>query len=329
MPRELMSYLEAHRDSLAPDVRARWDSAGGMAQGAWETVFGRGVHTDELFMAWHFARYAERVAAAGKAEYPLPMFVNAALIRPGYLPGRYVSAGPLPHLIDVWRAAAPSIDILSPDIYFPNFVEWTAKYARSGNPLFIPEARLSGESSVQALYAIGAHDAIGFSPFSIESVKEPEQHPLARSYELLAQLAGVVVTAQGRGTMTAVMPVVAFDGTVNDSPQRVVVGGEFALTVTFEPAGAMTQTTPPRGGLIIAVAADEFIIAGTGIVVTFAPVSEGDPLAGILSAQEGRYVNGRWVPSRWLNGDQTHQGRHVRLEPNEFSVQRVKLYRYR
>ena len=78
-----------------------------------------------------------------------------------------------------------------------------------------------------------------------------------------------------------------------------------------------------------ALAPDEFIIAGTGIVVTFAPVSAGDPIAGILSAQEGRYVNGRWVPRRWLNGDQTHQGRHIRLVPNEFSVQRVKLYRYR
>ena len=329
VPNALMAYLQAHRDSLAPELRARWDSAGARSTGGWEAVFGRGLHTDELFMAWHFARYAERVAAAGKAEYPLPMFVNAALIRPGYLPGRYVSAGPLPHLIDVWRAAAPSIDFLSPDIYFPNFVEWTAKYVRSGNPLFIPEARLSSQSAVQALYAVGAHGAMGFSPFAIESVDEPARHPLARSYEMLAQLAGPILAAQGRGTMTAVMPVVAFDGTVNDSSQRVVVGGEFALTVTFEPAASATQDAPPRGGLIIALAPDELIIAGTGIVVTFAPVSAGDPVAGILTAQEGRYVNGRWATSRWLNGDQTHQGRHIRLVPNELSVQRVKLYRYR
>src|SRR5262249_53560007 len=118
VPQELMAYLQSHRDSLAPELRARWDSAGARLNGSWETVFGRGLHTDELFMAWYFARYAGRVASAGKKEYPLPMFVNAALIRPGYQPGRYVSAGPLPHLIDVWRAAAPSIDMLSPDIYF-------------------------------------------------------------------------------------------------------------------------------------------------------------------------------------------------------------------
>src|SRR5207248_853043 len=98
----------------------------------------------------------ERVAAAGKAEYPLPMYVNAALIRPGYTPGRYVSAGPLPHLIDVWRAAAPSIDLLAPDIYFPNLVEWMDKYAQFGNPLFVPEAKLDSQSPMHAIYAIGA-----------------------------------------------------------------------------------------------------------------------------------------------------------------------------
>jgi len=330
VPKELMTYLQAHRDSLTPELRTRWDSAGSMATGTWEAVFGRGLHTDELFMAWHFARYAERVAAAGKAEYLLPMFVNAALIRPGYLPGRYVSAGPLPHLIDVWRAAAPSIDMLSPDIYFPNFVEWATRYVRSGNPLFIPESRLSSESAVHALYAIGAHDAIGFSPFAIESVREPERHPLGQSYEMLSAMASVILAAQGRGMMTGVIPPVAFDGAVNDSPQRVVVGGEFALTVAFDPPGpASGGSAPPRGGLIIAVAPNDFIIAGSGVVVTFAPVTAGDPIAGILSAQEGRYVRGQWKPMRWLNGDQTHQGRHIRLEPNDFSVQRVKLYRYR
>ena len=49
---------------------------------------------------------------------------------------------------------------------------------------------------------------------------------------------------------------------------------------------------------------------------------------GILSAEEGRFVSGRWENIHWLNGDQTHQGRHVRLEPGRFSMQRVRLYFY-
>ena len=39
-------------------------------------------------------------------------------------------------------------------------------------------------------------------------------------------------------------------------------------------------------------------------------------------------VNGEWKNILWLSGDQTHQGRHVRLEPGRFSIQRVKLYHY-
>lgn len=84
--------------------------------------------------------HSAAVAAAGKAEYPLPMFVNAALIRPNYQPGQYNSGGPLPHSLDLWRAAAPAIDFFSPDIYFDNFAEWSQKYQRAANPLFVPEA---------------------------------------------------------------------------------------------------------------------------------------------------------------------------------------------
>jgi beta-galactosidase GanA len=328
VPDTLVAYLSKHRETLAPSLRARWDSAGGQSSGTWQEVFGRSPYADELFMAWHFARYAERVAAAGKAAYPLPMYVNAALVRPGYKPGQYVSAGPLPHLIDVWRAAAPSIDLLAPDIYFPNFVEWADLYSRAATPLFIPEARLDARAAVHALYAVGAHDAIGFSPFAIETAADSETIWLGRSYEMLSQLAPSILRAQGRGTMTAAIPRVAFDGSVDDAPQRVSVGGAFAATIVFEPPSASSAVSP-RGGLIIALAPDEFLIAGSAIAVTFEPTGPGDPIAGILSAQEGSFVNGQWRVRRWLNGDQTHQGRHIRLPPGAFTVQRVKLYRYR
>ena len=309
------------------ELRTLWDPHGNRVSGTWEEVFGPGPSTEELFMAWYFARYTQEVTAAGKAEYPLPMYANAALIRPGYAPGRYVSAGPLPHLLDVWRAGAPSLDFIAPDVYFPNFTEWSGKYVRSGNPLFVPENGLSAQTAMNALYAFGAHDAIGFSPFAIESA-DPTTAPLARSYALLEQLAPVILANQGRGTMLGVMPPTAFDGTVNDSSQKVRLG-DFTLTVSFQASagsGAMSRT---GGGLIVALAPDEFLIAGSGLTVTFAPEGPGAPIAGILRAQQGRYEDGHWVGGRWLNGDQTHQGRHVRLEANEFSMQRVKLYRYR
>src|SRR3546814_10594052 len=71
---------------------------------------------------------------------------------------------------DLWRKGAPSIDFLAPDIYFPNFVEWTQAYAVLGAPWFIPEANQAGaaEAPANALYAIGALGAFGYSPFSID-----------------------------------------------------------------------------------------------------------------------------------------------------------------
>ena len=131
VPAELMRSLAAQKDRLAPELRRAWLDAGGSTAGAWSEVFGAGPAAAEIFMAWHFARYTEAVAAAGKKEYPLPMFVNAALIRPGHQPGQYPSAGPLPHLADVWRAGAPSVDFLAPDVYFTNFAEWTRRYRQS------------------------------------------------------------------------------------------------------------------------------------------------------------------------------------------------------
>ena len=96
------------------------------------------------------ARYVEALTMAGKRVYPLPMYVNAALNRPGRVPGEYPSGGPLPHLIDIWKAGAPSLDLLAPDIYFRNFTDIVSRYDRPDNGLFIPE---QGRASMSELTA--------------------------------------------------------------------------------------------------------------------------------------------------------------------------------
>lgn len=335
VPGELMAALVAQREELAPELRALWLAAGGRPSGTWSDVFGPGPAGEEVFMAWHFARYTEAVASAGKREYPLPMFVNAALIRPGHQPGQYPSAGPLPHLFDIWRAASPTIDFLAPDIYFQNFAEWARRYKRSGNPLFVPEAMRSPEASVNALYAFGAHDAIGFSPFGIESIGEPAAKHLAASYDLVAQLEPLLVELQGKGRSAGLLS----EGEEQRQPQQVRLNG-YVLAATFErgtppsladgvlvPTVAAAGPPPPSGGLVLATAPDEFVVAGTAVTITFAASVPGKRV-GILSAEEGRFVAGRWESRRRLNGDETHQGRHVRLEPERFSIQKVKLYLY-
>jgi beta-galactosidase GanA len=328
VPEELLHRFARHEETLAPRLGEIWREAGAKTAGTWEEVFGRGLAADEIFMAWHYARYTGYVACAGKAEYPLPMFVNAALNRPGHEPGRYPSAGPLPHLVDVWRAGAPDIDFLSPDIYFPDFADWCQKFARPDNPLFVPEARLDEASGDHALYAIGKHAALGFSPFSIESTEGACAVALAEAYGLVRQLGSLILDAQVAGKIAGVLVDRA-------QPRCELELGYFRLEVahdyTFEwSAGPRDAPSWPRfGGLVVALGPADFLVAGRGLIVTFTPRAADGSIAGIASVEEGRYDDGRWFARRRLNGDETHQGRHLRLEPERFAMQRVKLYGYR
>ena len=92
-------------------------------------------------MAWNYARYVGRVAAAGKAEYNIPMFMNTWIKQEisGW-PGAYPSGGPQPTVMDIWHAGAPAIDIFCPDCHLANFTDWCRWYTQAGNPLFIPES---------------------------------------------------------------------------------------------------------------------------------------------------------------------------------------------
>jgi len=276
-------------------------------------------------MAWHFARYTNYIAKAGKEAYPLPMYVNAALIRPNYKPGQYPSAGPLPHLMDVWRAAAPQIDFLAPDIYFRSFVEWIEKYDRSGNPLFIPEVA-NYQSPANAFYAIAKHNAMGYSPFSIESLNNPESNPLSRAYNVLNQLEPLILINQGKDKMKGVL----LDSTHHKTQVKL---GDYTFNIRHEYSWAYAQKsegeTPRVGGMIIMLAPDEYLIAGSGIIVTFETRANDGTIAGIARIDEGQFVNGNWTPGRRMNGDQSHQGRHLHLPGRTYSIQKVKLYTYK
>jgi hypothetical protein len=334
VPAGLMDRLTSATAHLTPELQAAWQAAGGKRAGTWTEVFGSGDAAEEIFMAWHFATYTNAVTVAGKREYALPTYVNAALIRPGYRPGQYPSAGPLPHLFDVWRAGAPDVDLLSPDIYFTDFINWARRYDRPGNPLFIPESSRGSEASVNGLYAYGALHAIGFSVFGVDAMTEPAETRVAQSFDLVEQLQPTILARRATGEITAVLS----QGPEEKQPFLGRLGG-WTFHVTFEhglptdlPMGVVltgdsAPDASPSGALIIATGPDEFLIAGTGIAVTFETGQPGT-IAGLLSVEEGRYVGGQWRNTLWLSGDQTNQGREVRLPTGRFSIQRVRLYRY-
>jgi hypothetical protein len=228
--------------------------------------------------------------------------------------------------MDIWKAAAPSIDILTPDIYFPDFKHWCQLYDRGGNPLFIPEARNEPSCGSKVFYALGNHDAMGFSPFSIESTSDPMKEPVAVSYGILRQIAPVILEKQGTGMMKGFL----FDK--ENQSDTIQLGGFTIVAKHDYTLGWSPQTKeekwPVSGGMIICVGEGEYFVAGDGIVLSFPCSNDGKVCTGISRIEEGKFVNGTWTPLRRLNGDQSHQGRHLRISMNDPGIQFLKLYRY-
>lgn len=327
VPASLMSYIVTHKDSLHHSLRKRWESSGFKTDGNWEEIFSKSMETEEYFMAWYYAVFAEKLTKAGKAVYPLPMYVNAALNKPNFKPGQYPSAGPLPHLMDIWKAAAPNIDFLAADIYFPDFELWSNRYKRYDNLSFIPENQLGFFNGANALYVIGGLDAIGYSPFSVESIEDPQKSTLANSYEILSQLSPLILEKQGKNLTAGILL-----DSINEKAQVKLNG--YILNFRHEkdwlkPSQPIAMDQQKAGCLIIATGPDEFIVAGNSILITFTPDSQELPIAGIGAIDEVQFVNGKIKHGRRLNGDQNHQGRHVHLTSDKFGIQKVTLYKYK
>ncbi|MCY2988070.1 MAG: hypothetical protein NTY19_09435 [Planctomycetota bacterium] len=85
--------------------------------------------------------------------------------------GTYPTGGPVAHMHDMWRAAAPHLALLAPDIYVGEFKEVCAEYVRGGNPLFVPEASRDDEAAARAWWVIAQHGGLGFAPFGIEILR--------------------------------------------------------------------------------------------------------------------------------------------------------------
>ncbi len=325
VPDAFINYLKKNKSGLLPELKSIWESNGYKTSGNWEAIFGKGLSTDEIFMAWYYAKFANEIAAGGKAVYDLPMYVNAALNRAGWKPGQYPSAGPLPHILDVWKAAAPSIDIFAPDFYNPDFKHWCDLYARNLNPLFIPEIRFENGIDAKAFFAFGNYNCLSFSPFSIESTNHPEEEPIAKAYAILKQITPLITAYQPQENVRGFL-------LSKDSSTQQITLGYYRLTIKHDytlgwSPEAKNDLWPLTGCIIISVAPGEFYVAGTGAVITVELTVAGKR-AGILSIDEGRFENEKWTAGRRMNGDQDHQGRHVRIPVNEYSIQHVKMYTY-
>lgn len=339
VPPELIAYLSAHKKTLIPEMLEIWAGSGFAESGTWQEVFGSDA--DEVFMAWHLGSYIGAVGTAGKAEYQLPLFVNAWLVQDGFSkPGEYPSGGPVSKMMDVWRAAAPVFELYAPDIYDPAFKAVCERYVRSGNPLFIPEAHRDFSAVPKTFYTIAEHDGIGFSPYGIDEAVE--NHPLEETYRLFSDIMPLIAEHQGTGNMVGFME--------TDESARTVELGDYILEIDYDMFG---KGNAKSYGLIIALAPDEFLMAGSGFWVTFLPKPGNKNRVGILTADECWYKDSLWTYGRRLNGDGNDGGLRAQflyvdfsgtprelslssgfmppmpVSPNNFTLQRIKLYTYK
>jgi hypothetical protein len=319
VPSELTSYLPRNQNSLTSSLQAAWSAADFRKSGSWPEVFGE--LAPEVFSAWHMARYVDAVAASGKQAYPLPMYVNDWLINPGNeRAGRWPSGGPTEHVLDIWKAAAPHIDLLAPDIYLPRYYETCLQYTRPDNPLFVPEMRAAARYAGYAFLVLARFNGLGISPFGVDGPEFIEKGSLneegqgfAETYGILQPLLQLIESNRYKGTMHAIVQ--------GEDPAQVIrLAEKLAAVVRF--AKSYDPKERAGRGMIVELARDDFLVVGRGFRVEFSEL-EGPPHdAQFLSMEEGTFEGERWVPVRRLNGDELHV-----FLPESMRILRVKLLR--
>jgi hypothetical protein len=272
------------------------------------------------------------VIKAGKEEYDIPMFVNASIGRQNLKPATYPSGGPVPFVMDVWRAGAPKLDMLCPDIYYGSFSDNCARYTQSGNPLYIPETRAGDTGVANALIAFCNFNAIGFSPFGIEGrISSGETDPLTSLYNILGQLSPLILNKEAKKQMIA--------ASVDSLTTRTTVElGNYQVELSLR-NNALFSAENIGYVALIEISPNEFCVVGKNIDIQFSLKNTKEKITGILSAEEGKYENGKWIPTRRMNGDQImvnysfsdlykegKSGNGLRF--GQLSVQKVKLYNY-
>jgi len=351
VPEELKSFLKNRK--LHPWLAKRFNIKGK----SWNEVFGNDIYTDEIFMAYYYAKYVGRLCQTARKYSKLPLYVNAAMNSRGRLPGQYPSAGPLAHLIDIWHAGAPELLCLAPDIYDTGFKGWADQYALWNNKLFIPESRCCENSGARAMYVFGEHKALGFSPFAIDQAATKDSNSITKAYEILNQLKNTkfLINKPSWGLL--------FD---QDDKERVINDNDMTITcrhyytLPWDPRATDGSTWPEGGAILMKLNNNEFLLAGTGIVVSFATEYEKSHEQQKILGEDGfaigndtrnqnniinnsfkgprvgiGYVDeitinetGEYMFQRRHNGDQDHQGRHVRIACGDWKILHIRLYKY-
>jgi beta-galactosidase GanA len=287
----------------------------------WPQVFG--PDADEYFYAWSIARYVNQIAAAGKAEYPLPLYINVATRDPFHgTPGSYESGGAVDRVLPIWKAGAPAIDVIGPDLYNPDYAVYTKLldiYHRSDNAMLIPENGNKPEYARYFYSALG-HQAIGFAVFGMDQtgfsnaplgakkIDDEALAPFALDYETFGPMDREIAKLNFEGKLQAVAENPA------DHYQTLHFGDWDALVAFGLPEfghqddkGAMGNDPADGGAMVAQLGPNEFLVTGVHARVDFLTTLPGKQRQ-FVRVEEGKYKDGVWQFERIWNGDQTDYG---------------------
>lgn len=294
---------------------------------SWPEVFGHSVRTDELFMAYHYANYAEQVTRAGKAAYPLPMFVNVwqsyadedadqtqlIVAGGGDEPGIYPSGGGVINVLDVWQLCAPSLDFVAPDIYLNDYNAVCAKYLHRGQPLFIPEQRRDEYGARRIWAAYGTHHALCASPFGVDTLDVCDP-TWTKHYGLLDQVSEYVLALQERKYDS----IGFFFDEYSDQQGSDSISAQFGEWNLSIERSFVFGKPKPGYGMVIHLKNARFMLVGEGFQVRFTSAKNDAQFTGLLSFTEKLRdpLTRRLKDGRTLNGDETRSG-EVAIMPSE------------
>ena len=291
-------------------------------KGTWEEAFD--YEAPEYFMSWYVAGAMEKMAAAGKKEYPLPIFANAWLDGFPHRPDTYPSGGPISKVIPVWKAVAPSIDMLSPDIYHRDFFGICDKYSQKNNALFIPETVKGPICASRLLASLGLYrNMLGISPFGIDDLlsapkyakmSEEELDGLLfdqhwdrcvpenteyhrRAYNIVRDIWDLYVKEKDK--------FIGFARRSANEDGVVIPMGKYDVLVQYpqDPAEGKAGT----GGFLIPVDENTFYIVGCNARIRLVPRRGSNWQVEPVGMWEGRFEKGRFIEGRKQNGDRLYQ----------------------
>jgi len=336
--RDYSPTAEALFAGAVPDALT---AALGGRSGTWTGVFGEDA--DEFFHAWHVARFIGQVAADGREEYPLPMYANAALRDPvrDQDPMSYASGGPTWNVIEIYKAAAPALAVLAPDMYARDHataVAHFARYNRKDNPLLIVEIGNDAEFARFFFHVFG-NNGVGFSPFGMDftgyanfplgarEVNPQALEPFAVLFEAFAPVARDWARISfEHPTWGVAKP--------DDNAMQTVALGRWTATVRYDQweFGRSEWTWLPQepsplldresgGAMIAELGEDEYLVFAQNARIEFA-LQDSAAANGVIfdRVEEGHFTAGEWVMDRVWNGDQTDYGLNFTARPRLLRV---------